>query len=70
MLRGLIVQSGSWIHVERDGYGHRQHDENTSTTVPATLTQVSAAMQRVLPVLMPLILKNRHVLLKLANHLP
>ncbi len=59
-LRGLMVQHGSWIHVERDGYVHRQHDENNATYNPTTPEQVKAAVNRVRPVLMPLILAARN----------
>lgn len=59
VLRGLIVQHGAWMHVERDGYVHRQHDENTATYNPTTPEQVKAAVHRVRPVLMPLILAAR-----------
>ena len=70
VLRGLIVQYGPWIHVERDGYIHRQHDENKANITPTTPEQRKAAVDRVRPVLMPLILRDRHALPKLANHRP
>lgn len=59
VLRGLIAQHGPWIHVERDGYVHRQHDENIATVAPTTSEHVLAAVNHVRPVLMPLILAAR-----------
>lgn len=60
VLRGLIVQRGPWIHVERDGYVHRQHDENHANICPVTPEQRTAAVNRVRPILMPLILAARN----------
>ena len=53
VLRGLAVQQGPWIHVERDGYVHREHDGNVSKVTPTTDGQVRAAVLRVKPFLFP-----------------
>lgn len=53
VLRGLAVQQGPWIHVERDGYVHREHDGNIAKVVPTTTEQVRAAVLRVRPFLCP-----------------
>lgn len=53
VLRGLAVQHGPWIHVERDGYVHREHDGNESKITPTTPDQVKAAVNRVRPMLFP-----------------
>jgi len=58
VLRGLAVQHGPWLHVERDGYVHREHDGNIAKVVPATPDQVRAAVLRVRPILAPLIRKK------------
>lgn len=58
VLRGLAVQHGPWLHVERDGYVHREHDGNVSKVTPTTPEQVKAAVLRVRPILAPLIRKK------------
>jgi hypothetical protein len=52
VLRGLAVQQGPWLHVECDGYVHREHDGNVSKVVPTTTEQALAAVLRVKPILM------------------
>lgn len=53
VLRGLAVQYGPWLHVERDGYVHREHDSNVSKIRPTTPEQARAAVLRVRPILCP-----------------
>jgi hypothetical protein len=53
VLRGLAVQYGPWLHVERDGYVHREHDSNVSKIRPTTREQARAAVLRVRPILCP-----------------